>query len=226
MIEPTTIKAVSIPDAFYQTVCKLIETGYRYGIDKGSNEGQKRLTFPLFTVITIYNAYSEPYDTMLPLLRDGLGIPNPVEPGYIEEYLPYLLTNDIKANEQYTYGNRLWESMQYWIRQLRTTPGTAQAILQIGQPDDHKLEHPPCMRHIDMKIMDGKLVIYPYFRSWDLWGGFPANLAAIAVLQKYVADGIGIEMGPIVASSKDLHLYNYIDQLIHAHGQGYFLREK
>ena len=58
-----------------------------------------------------------------------------------------------------------------------------------------------------------ELIFYPYFRSWDLWGGFPANLAAIAVLQKYMADEIGVEAGPIIASSKGLHLYGYVEEL-------------
>ncbi|MDY7032918.1 MAG: thymidylate synthase, partial [Thermodesulfobacteriota bacterium] len=66
---------------------------------------------------------------------------------------------------------------------------------------------------IDMRIKDEILFFYPYFRSWDLWGGFPANLAAIAVLQKYMADEIGIENGPIIASSKGLHIYGYVEEL-------------
>lgn len=218
----TQIKGYSLPDAFFQTVRKLIETGYHYKIDKGSNEGQQRLTFPYFIVITIANAYAEPYDLMLPKLKPEVGIPNPVDNGYIEEYVPYLMTDAIEDNEQYTYGNRIFKSMNHWINQLKTTPNTAQAILQVAEPNDHLLEHPPCMRHIDMKIMNDQLIFYPYFRSWDLWGGFPANLAAIAVLQKYMADLIGVDTGLIIASSKDLHLYDYIDELIQAYGEGYF----
>ena len=62
-------------------------------------------------------------------------------------------------------------------------------------------------------IKDNTLIFYPYFRSWDLWGGFPANLAGIAVLQKTMADEIGVEAGPIVASSKGLHIYGYVEEL-------------
>ena len=42
-----------------------------------------------------------------------------------------------------------------------------------------------------MRIKENQLIFYPYFRSWDLWGGFPANLAGVAVLQKSMADEIG-----------------------------------
>ena len=64
-----------------------------------------------------------------------------------------------------------------------------------------------------MRIKDNTLIFFPYFRSWDLWGGFPANLAGISVLQKYMADEIGVNSGSIIASSKGLHLYGYVEEL-------------
>jgi len=84
-----------------------------------------------------------------------------------------------------------------------------QMVLQVAQPNDMLLQDPPCLRHIDTRIQDGKLHFYPYFRSWDLWGGFPANLGGIQLLKEYVAAEIGVEDGEIIASSKGLHLYGY-----------------
>ncbi len=88
-----------------------------------------------------------------------------------------------------------------------------QAVLQIAQPNDCILQDPPCLRHIDTRIQDGKLHFFPYFRSWDLWGGFPSNLAGLVHLQEYMAMEIGVEVGEMVASSKGLHLYNYVWEL-------------
>ena len=82
-------------------------------------------------------------------------------------------------------------------------------VLQVAQPTDMMLQDPPCLRQIDTRIQDGKLHFYPYFRSWDLWGGFPANLGGIQLLKEYVAEEIGVEDGEIIASSKGLHLYDY-----------------
>ena len=84
-----------------------------------------------------------------------------------------------------------------------------QMVLQVAQPDDMLLQDPPCLRHIDTRIQDGKLHFYPYFRSWDLWGGFPANLGGIQLLKEYVAAEIAVEDGEIIASSKGLHIYDY-----------------
>jgi len=88
-----------------------------------------------------------------------------------------------------------------------------QMIMQVGQPSDMLLKDPPCLRHIDTRIQDGKLHFFPYFRSWDLWGGMPANLAAIEMMKQYCASEIGVENGEIIASSKGLHLYNYTWEL-------------
>lgn len=88
-----------------------------------------------------------------------------------------------------------------------------QMCLQVARPDDMLLKDPPCLRHIDTRIQDGALHFLPYFRSWDLWGGFPANLAAIELMKQYVASEIGVENGEIIAASKGLHLYSYVWEL-------------
>ena len=88
-----------------------------------------------------------------------------------------------------------------------------QLVLQVARPDDLYLQDPPCLRHIDTRIQDGKLHFIVYFRSWDLWGGFPANLGAILMLQEYMAQSIGVEVGTMVVSSKGLHLYSYVWEL-------------
>ncbi len=84
-----------------------------------------------------------------------------------------------------------------------------QLVIQIAKPVDLLLKDPPCLRQIDTRIQDGALHFFPYFRSWDLWSGYPANLAGISVLQEYMAGEIGVEQGEMVATSKGLHLYDY-----------------
>ena len=91
-----------------------------------------------------------------------------------------------------------------------------QMILQVGQPTDMSLIDPPCLRHIDTRIQDGKLHFFPYFRSWDLYGGFPANLAAIEMMKQYCAESIGVENGEIIAASKGLHIYDYVFEIAEA----------
>jgi len=53
-------------------------------------------------------------------------------------------------------------------------------------------------------------------RTWDLFGGFPANLAAIEMMKQYCAAQIGVENGEIIASSKGLHIYDYVFEIAEA----------
>jgi thymidylate synthase len=88
-----------------------------------------------------------------------------------------------------------------------------QMVLQVAHPSDLILLDPPCLRSIDTRIQDDTLHFFVYFRSWDLWGGLPANLAGIQNLKAYMADEIGVRDGEMIVESKGLHLYGYAEDL-------------
>jgi len=88
-----------------------------------------------------------------------------------------------------------------------------QLVLQVAHPSDLTLLDPPCLRHIDTRIQDGALHFFVYFRSWDLWNGLPANLAAIQHLKEYIAGEIDVKDGEMIVESKGLHLYGYAEDL-------------
>lgn len=210
MLKCISIIARDIADAWFQCVYEIIDHGHKYVIDRGSFEGQERLEFDYVT-IHINHPNVRP---LIPDIPPALGIPNPVAEGYIEEYLPYLMTSDKKPNEDYTYGQYLESQITEVIRMYKEEGfGTNQAYMTIGNPEALFLSDPPCLRGIDTRIRYGKLHFIIYFRSWDLWNGFPANLGAIQLLKEYMAGEIGIEDGEIIAASKGLHLYDYIWEL-------------
>jgi len=200
------VESRDLPDAWFQCVCKILDAGNKYTVDRGSYEGQQRLEFDYITVHIKYPGVRP----LIPDIPPALGIPNPVADGYLEEYLPYLMTSIKQPNEDYTYGERL----EYQIQQVidmykRDGYGTNQACMSISMPADIDLVDPPCLRSIDCRIMGDKLHFVVYFRSWDLFTGFPANLGAIQLLKEYMAAEIGVGDGEIIASSKGLHLYDY-----------------
>ena len=200
------VEARDLPDAWFQCICKILDVGNKYTVDRGSYEGQQRLEFDYITVHIKYPGVRP----LIPDIPPALGIPNPVADGYLEEYLPYLMTSIKQPNEDYTYGERL----EYQIQQVidmykRDGYGTNQACMSISMPADIDLVDPPCLRSIDCRIMGDKLHFVVYFRSWDLFTGFPANLGAIQLLKEYMAAEIGVGDGEIIASSKGLHLYDY-----------------
>ena len=134
----TKIDAVDIQDAWFQCIAAILDVGFKYEIEHGSYVGQTRLEFD-HIVVHIKRPYSAPYDTMLPQIPIHLNIPNPVANGYVEQYLPYLMTDHIEPTEQYTYGSRIYPQIPYWIDVLKKTPRTNQAVLQVARHDDYKL---------------------------------------------------------------------------------------
>jgi thymidylate synthase len=204
------IKARDLPDAWFQCVYQILEKGRTYIIDRGSYKGQKRLEFDYITVHIKFPG-TRP---LLPDIPPALGIPNPVANDYLDQYLPYLMTSAKKEGEEYTYGEYLESQIKEVIRMYREDgPGTNQAYMTVGNPNTIYLEDPPCLRGIDTRIKDKRLHFVVYFRSWDLWNGFPANLGAIQLLKEYMSESIGVEDGEIIAASKGLHLYDYIWEL-------------
>ncbi len=209
-MELVFIEARDLPDAWFQCVYQILEKGRTYTIDRGSFKGQERLEFDYVTV-HIKFPITRP---LLPDIPLSLGIPNPVATDYLDQYLPYLMTSAKKEGEEYTYGEYLEPQIDEVIRMyIEEGHGTNQAYMTVGEPRTIYLEDPPCLRGIDTRIKDNKLHFITYFRSWDLWNGFPANLGAIQLLKEYMAENIGVEDGEIIAASKGLHLYDYIWEL-------------
>ncbi len=209
-MNPISITARDLPDAWFQCVWNILDNGQTYRIDRGSYARQNRLEFDFITVHIKFPG-TRP---LTPEIPAALGIPNPVADGYIESYLPYLMTAEKQPNEDYTYGIYLESQIAEVIRMYKNDGyGTNQAYMTVGNPEAIYLSDPPCLRGIDTRIRDGKLHFFLYFRSWDLWGGFPANLAAIQLLKEYMADEIGVGDGEIIAASKGLHLYDYAVEL-------------
>lgn len=209
-MELVFIEARDLPDAWFQCVYNILEKGRTYLIDRGSYEGQKRLEFDYVTVHIKFP------DTrpLLPDIPPALGIPNPVADDYLDQYLPYLMTSEKKEGEEYTYGEYLEPQISEVIRMYREDGHeTNQAYMTVGNPETIYLSDPPCLRGIDTRIKENRLHFAVYFRSWDLWNGFPANLGAIQLLKEYMAESIGVGDGEIIAASKGLHLYDYIWEL-------------
>jgi thymidylate synthase len=67
----------------------------------------------------------------------------------------------------------------------------------------------PCLRGLDIKVKDNKVLLGIIYRSWDLFAGFPTNMGGFTLLNQYVAEQLGIEPGPLSFYSQGLHCYDY-----------------
>jgi len=227
-LKPVYIEAFDLDDAWFQCLSAILEKGYVYTITRGSYKGQRRLEFDFLTL-----RVKKPSHQIIPVIPEGMSIPAPTDMDYVQGYLSYLLTGTKTETEDYTYGERLvdpkvkikqgsdvnemFKEMPLGVNQIeevinmykREGYGTNQATMEIGMPSDIKLADPPCLRIIDTRIRYGRLHFILYFRSWDLWGGFPSNLGGLQLVKQYMAEEIGVGDGEIIAVSKGLHLYEY-----------------
>lgn len=204
-LERVIINAFDLDDAWFQSLSTIIDKGHIYTITRGSYKGQKRLEFDEYIL-----RVSNPSHQIIPIIPEGMSIPPPTSLEYLERYMNYLLTGQKSENEDYTYGERIAEQLFEVIDMYKTGGfGTNQACLEIGKPSDIKLDDPPCLRLIDTRVRYNKLHFFVYFRSWDLWGGFPSNLGAIQKMKEFMAEEIGVKDGELVAYSKGLHLYDH-----------------
>jgi len=200
----TLIEARDLSEAWFLCLQKTFGEGREYKIERGSYAGQSRKELE-FAVVHVKNAGTRPIIPDVPP-----GVPPPTSMEYIESYLPYLMTAHRGEGEEYTYGQYLERQIPEVIRMYKDAGyNTNQAYMAVGDGNSIFLADPPCLRGIDTRIWDNRLNFFVYFRSWDLWAGFPSNLAAIQLLKEYMAGEIGVEDGEIVALSKGLHLYEY-----------------
>ena len=207
----SVIEARDLSEAWFLCLGKTLTEGREYKIERGSYAGQYRKELD-FIVVQVR------YPGTRPLVPDvPPGVPPPSSMDYIESYLPYLMTAHIADGEQYTYGQYLEKQIAEVIRMYQEDGyNTNQAFMAVGDSQSIALSDPPCLRAIDTRISNGKLNFIVYFRSWDLWAGFPSNLAAIQLLKEYMSCEIGVDDGEIIATSKGLHLYQYAWDLARA----------
>ncbi|MDP6737537.1 MAG: thymidylate synthase [Dehalococcoidales bacterium] len=199
------IEARDFSEAWFLCLCRALSEGHEYKIDRGSYSGQRRKELD-FVVVKVQYPNSRP---LIPDVPQGVPAPSTME--YVESYLPYLMTAHKAEKEQYTYGQYLEKQISKVIRMYKENGhNTNQAFMTVGDAQSIYLSDPPCLRAIDTRIRDNKLHFVVYFRSWDLWAGFPSNLAAIQLLKEYMSSEIGVDDGEIIAMSKGLHLYEYV----------------
>lgn len=240
-MEVLLFKASTLPDAWFQLVYALVKGDIPrivYEIDQGSYVGQKRLEFPFVTVQIDHPGTR----SLIPEIPESMNLPAPVESmDYINDYVAkYLLGTNLEKNETYIYGTWLAPGVERVIGQLKGAPGNNQAAISIGgwapvndagvsdlaeglavchDTDDFidpgtGQRDPACLRLVDFRLDQNRVLhMFVYFRSWDLWGGFPANLAGLQIVKEYVGQQIDAKDGRIICSSKGLHIYDHALQV-------------
>lgn len=95
------------------------------------------------------------------------------------------------------------------IQQIRTNPDSRRLIVSawnVAQIDDMAL--PPCHLLFQFYVANGKLSCQVYQRSADMFLGVPFNIASYALLTHMVAQQTELEVGDLVWTGGDCHIYD------------------
>ena len=95
------------------------------------------------------------------------------------------------------------------LETLRTDPDSRRIIVSawnVGELDAMALA--PCHAFFQFYVADGRLSCQLYQRSADLFLGVPFNIASYALLTHMVAAQVGLEVGDLVWTGGDCHVYD------------------
>jgi len=112
-------------------------------------------------------------------------------------------------------GESGFDQIEWLLNEIRTNPDSRRLILSAWNPPSlHKMALPPCHYAFQFRVINGKLNCMLMMRANDVFLGAPFNIASYALLIHIFARETGLNVGELVYSIGDAHIYlNHIDQV-------------
>ena len=134
------------------------------------------------------------------------------DPGSLEQYRQEMLDGILdfeiaRGNWAYTYHSRYAPQYQFIIDELRRDPYSRRAVMDIRSTEDMGSNDPACWQHAQYFIRDGALHCKILFRSNDACKAAFMNAFALILLQKKIADELGVKMGTYTHRANSFHCY-------------------
>jgi thymidylate synthase len=138
---------------------------------------------------------------------------------YVDEVLYGIKDSWIGRGWDYTYHQRLFEYEQAGkktdqitqiIQKLKPTSFSNRAQAVTWMPwKDYEVAGPPCLQRIWCKIVDDEwLEMHTSWRSRDAYNAAFMNMYALTLLQRMIAEKIGVKAGRYVDDSDSYHVYD------------------
>lgn len=101
------------------------------------------------------------------------------------------------------------------IAQIRNNPDSRRHLVSAWNPAEvDRMALPPCHYAFQFYVANGRLSCMFQMRSVDTFLGLPFNLASYALLTHMVAQQCDLEVGDLVWTGGDVHIYsNHIEQV-------------
>ena len=111
-----------------------------------------------------------------------------------------------------SYGEET-DQLENLIKGLKEDPNSRRHIISAWNPGElDKMALPPCHAFMQFYLRNNVLSCQMYQRSADIFLGVPFNIASYALLTHLVAKEIGADVGELILTFGDVHIYkNHID---------------
>ena len=129
---------------------------------------------------------------------------------YVDENTPPFKEGALKRNYDEV------DQLKELIDGLIAEPTGRRHILTAWNPGELKeMALPPCHMFAQFYIRNNILSCQMYQRSADLFLGVPFNIASYALLTHLVAKTIGVQVGELILTFGDVHIYNnHVEQVM------------
>ena len=188
----------TLPDAYHDALRWLHALGTKTDVPD-YNTTQKEVSM---TVQVLY-PLAEPMISKL-----FIGGPKELEQ-YRQEMLDGILDFEVaKGNWAYTYHQRMEKQIPFIIRELKRNPDSRRAVIDTRDwLTDSESKDPACLQHIQYFIRDNALHCKVLFRSNDACKAAFMNMFALIMLQKRIADELGVKVGTYTHRANSFHVY-------------------
>lgn len=194
------VSGATLPEAYHKSLCALKNEGeHTPCADYNTTQLECSMT------MVVKNPLGEPM-----ISRLFIGGFKELEQ-YRQEMLDGILDFEIdRGNWEYTYHSRMAEQIPFIIRDLKRNPSSRRAVIDIRDwrhDSAEGNENPACLQHIQYFIRDERLHCKVLFRSNDACKATFMNAFALIMLQKRIADELGVEMGTYSHRANSFHCY-------------------
>lgn len=191
------VKGSSLPEAYHNALAALHENNEEMPCpDYNTRQKEATMTF------VVENPFAEPM-----ISKMFIGDPRSLEQ-YRQEMLDGILDFEVeRGNWEYTYHQRMEKQIPWLINELRRNPDSRRAVIVIREEHDLESESPACLQHLQFMIRGGALHCKVLFRSNDATKASFMNAFALIMLQKRIADTLGVKVGSYTHRANSFHVY-------------------
>lgn len=191
------VTGTTLPEAYHNSLTQLYERSDIVDCpDYNTTQKEVSMTFVVETPL------AEPM-----ISRLFIGDPRSLEQ-YRQEMLDGILDFEVaRGNWEYTYHLRMASQLPWVVDELRRNPSSRRAIISTRDEADLESGSPACLQSVQYFIRDDALHCKVLFRSNDAAKAAFMNAFALILLQKRIADELGVAIGSYTHRANSYHVY-------------------